>query len=161
MKSIKTKIIAAVIFCSLLSTVICGGISIVNSSKTSVEDSKRQMEIACITQTDKLNKTMQNVENSVNMVYSMAKAKIDNTSIFCSSARYVNEYTKKMLPILMESAEDTPGALSAYIRYNPKFTEPTSGLFLTRNDEKSSFNSVTPTDFSMYDQDDTEHVGWY
>ena len=49
MKSIKTKIIAAVIFCSLLSTVICGGISIVNSSKTSVEDSKRQMEIACIT----------------------------------------------------------------------------------------------------------------
>ena len=161
MKSIKTKIIAAVIFCSLLSTVICGGISIVNSSKTSVEDSKRQMEIACITQTDKLNKTMQNVENSVNMVYSMAKAKIDNTSIFCSSARYVNEYTKKMLPILMESAEDTPGALSAYIRYNPEFTEPTSGLFLTRNDEKSSFNSVTPTDFSMYDQDDTEHVGWY
>ena len=108
MKSIKTKIIAAVIFCSLLSTVICGGISIVNSSKTSVEDSKRQMEIACITQTDKLNKTMQNVENSVNMVYSMAKAKIDNTAIFCSSARYVNEYTKKMLPILMESAEDTP-----------------------------------------------------
>lgn len=61
----------------------------------------------------------------------------------------------------MESAEDTPGALSAYIRYNHEFTEPTSGLFLTRDDEKSSFNSVTPTDFSMYDQDDTEHVGWY
>ena len=161
MKSIKTKIIAAVIFCSLLSTVICGAISIVNSSKTSVEDSKRQMEIACITQTDKLNETMQNVENSVNMVYSMAKAKLDNTSVFCSSSRYVNEYTKKMLPILMESAQDTPGALTAYIRYNPEFTEPTSGLFLTRNDDKSKFQSVTPTDFSMYDQDDTEHVGWY
>ena len=58
MKSIKTKIIAAVVFCSLLSTVICGGISIVNSSKTSVEDSKRQMEIACITQTDKLDSVL-------------------------------------------------------------------------------------------------------
>ena len=58
MKYIKNKIIAAVIFCSLLSTVICGGISIVNSSKTSVEDSKRQMEIACITQTDKLDSVL-------------------------------------------------------------------------------------------------------
>ena len=52
MKSIKTKIIAAVIFCSLLSTVICGGISIVNSSKTSVEDSK-ETDGDCLHYTDR------------------------------------------------------------------------------------------------------------
>ena len=32
---------------------------------------------------------------------------------------------------------------------------------MTRNDTKSAFDSVTPTDFSMYDPSDSAHVGWY
>ena len=58
-------------------------------------------------------------------------------------------------------SENTDGAITSYIRYNPEFTEPTSGIFLTRNDTKSAFESVEPTDFSMYDPSDATHVGWY
>lgn len=32
---------------------------------------------------------------------------------------------------------------------------------MTRNDAQSAFDSVTPTDFSMYDPSDVAHVGWY
>ena len=46
MKSIKTKIIVTVILCSLVSTFICGAISIVNSVSTSYEDSQQSMQQA-------------------------------------------------------------------------------------------------------------------
>lgn len=34
-------------------------------------------------------------------------------------------------------------------------------MFLTRDSDDAAFESVTPTDFSMYDESDLEHVGWY
>ena len=161
MKSIKTKIIVTVILCSLVSTFICGAISIVNSVSTSYEDSQQEMQLKCVSQSDELDTMMQNVSQSVEMVYSIAVAKLEHAASFRTSRDYVDTYTKQMLPILMQSAQNTTGALTAYIRYNPEFTEPTSGLFLTRNNSDSEFESVTPTDFSMYDPSDVEHVGWY
>lgn len=161
MKSIKTKIIVTVILCSLVSTFICGAISIVNSVSTSYEDSQQEMQLKCVSQSDELDTMMQNVSQSVEMVYSIAVAKLEHVASFRTSKDYVDTYTKQMLPILMQSAQNTKGALTAYIRYNPEFTEPTSGLFLTRDNSDSEFESVTPTDFSMYDPSDVEHVGWY
>ena len=161
MKSIKTKIIVTVILCSLVSTFICGAISIVNSVSTSYEESQQEMQLKCVSQSDELDTMMQNVSQSVEMVYSIAVAKLEHAASFRTSRDYVDTYTKQMLPILMQSAQNTKGALTAYIRYNPEFTEPTSGLFLTRNNSDSEFESVTPTDFSMYDPSDVEHVGWY
>ena len=161
MKSIKTKIIVTVILCSLVSTFICGAISIVNSVSTSYEDSQQEMQLKCVSQSDELDTMMQNVSQSVEMVYSIAVAKLEHAASFRTSKDYVDTYTEQMLPILMQSAQNTKGALTAYIRYNPEFTEPTSGLFLTRNNSDSEFESVTPTDFSMYDPSDVEHVGWY
>ncbi len=161
MKSIKTKIIVTVILCSLVSTFICGAISIVNSVSTSYEDSQQEMQLKCVSQSDEIDTMMQNVSQSVEMVYSIAVAKLEHAASFRTSKDYVDTYTKQMLPILMQSAQNTKGALTAYIRYNPEFTEPTSGLFLTRDNSDSEFESVTPTDFSMYDPSDVEHVGWY
>ena len=161
MKSIKTKIIVTVILCSLVSTFICGAISIVNSVSTSYEDSQQEMQLKCVSQSDELDTMMQNVSQSVEMVYSIAVAKLEHAASFRTSKDYVDTYTKQMFPILMQSAQNTKGALTAYIRYNPEFTEPTSGLFLTRDNSDSEFESVTPTDFSMYDPSDVEHVGWY
>lgn len=161
MKSIKTKIIVTVILCSLVSTFICGAISIVNSVSTSYEDSQQEMQLKCVSQSDELDTMMQNVSQSVEMVYSIAVAKLEHAASFRTSRDYVDTYIKQMLPILMQSAQNTKGALTAYIRYNPEFTEPTSGLFLTRDNSDSEFESVTPTDFSMYDPSDVEHVGWY
>ena len=161
MKSIKTKIIVTVILCSLVSTFICGVISIVNSVSTSYEDSQQEMQLKCVSQSDEIDTMMQNVSQSVEMVYSIAVAKLEHAASFRTSRDYVDTYTEQMLPILMQSAQNTKGALTAYIRYNPEFTEPTSGLFLTRDNSDSEFESVTPTDFSMYDPSDVEHVGWY
>ena len=103
MKSIKTKIIVTVILCSLVSTFICGAISIVNSVSTSYEDSQQEMQLKCVSQSDELDTMMQNVSQSVEMVYSIAVAKLEHAASFRTSRDYVDTYTKQMLPILMQS----------------------------------------------------------
>lgn len=161
MKSIEFKIIIAVILSSLMTTGICGGIAIVNSYETSYASSEKEMVSYCENRSEQLNKTMEKIEQSVDILSDTALAELEDLEKFQTDAAYVNEYTEKLSGIILTTAEDTSGVLTAYIRYNPEFTEPESGIFLTRNSSEEEFSSVTPTDFSMYDENDTEHVGWY
>lgn len=161
MKSIKTKIVLVVLMCSLISTVICGSISIVESSRAAKENSRIRMELACENQAQKLDSMMTQVAQSVDTLNDLALSELKDFGQFKTSAEYVDEYTQKIAPMLKQTAVHTQGAMSVYIRYNPEFTEPTSGVFYTRDSADSEFQEVEPTDFTMYEPDDLEHVGWY
>lgn len=161
MRTIKAKVIISVILCSLMSALICGGISIVNSGTVSFENSKQEMVLNCENQSLLLDDAMEKVVQSVDTVYSIALQRLEDIGAFKTNKTYVDDYTEEMSGILLEAASHTRGALTAYIRYNPEFTEPDSGVFFTRDNSNSEFSSVTPTDFSMYDPSDMEHVGWY
>lgn len=161
MKSIKTKIILAVLMCSLISTVICGSISIYESSRRSEESSQEKMALVCQNQSRKLDSMMTQVAQSVDTLNDLALSELDDFAKFKSDSAYVDSYTDKIAPTLKQTAVHTQGAMSVYIRYNPEFTEPTSGVFYTRDSAESDFQEVEPTDFTMYEPDDLEHVGWY
>ena len=62
---------------------------------------------------------------------------------------------------MLDFANHTNGAVTAYLRYNPNYSNPTSGVFAQRQSVDSDLQCLTPTDFSMYDESDVEHVGWY
>lgn len=65
MKSIKTKIVLVVLMCSLISTVICGSIGIVESSRAAKENSADIMKLLCENQGQKLDGMMRQVSQSV------------------------------------------------------------------------------------------------
>lgn len=161
MKSIKTKIILAVLMCSLISTVICGSISIFESSNGSAENAEEKMALVCENQGRKLDSMMTQVAQSVDTLNDLALSELDDFATFKTDSAYVDSYTDKIAPMLKQTAVHTQGAMSVYIRYNPEFTEPTSGVFYTRDSADSEFQEVEPTDFTMYEPDDLEHVGWY
>ena len=62
---------------------------------------------------------------------------------------------------MLDFANHTNGAVTVYLRYNPNYSNPTSGIFAQRQSLDSDLQCLTPTDFSMYDESDVEHVGWY
>lgn len=161
MRSIKSRILITVVICTLLASLVCGGVSIYNASGMVYEDSKKEMQYICAAQAADLNAQMLRIEQSVNTAYQLALQRIDNLQSFKTSTLYVNNVTITMRQRLNELGRNTEGALTAYIRYNPEFTDPTSGVFLTRNSDDEDFEVVEPTDFSMYEPDDLEHVGWY
>ena len=161
MKSIKARVLAAVIVCTLLTSLICGGVSIINSRKTVYQDSQKEMQYACTNQADALNAQMSRVEQSVNTAYNVALQQLTDVQAFKTDKAYVDAFNSIMEQMLYEIGGNTEGALTAYIRYNPEFTEPDSGVFWSRSSDAEKFEALVPTDFSMYDPDDLEHVGSY
>ena len=160
MKSIRMKITVAIVICSLITAAIISLLSISDTRELSNAAAENELVLTCENTGEEINALISKIEQSVDTLSDIAMRKLD-FSKFKNNNEYVTMYTNELLEDFFTFAEHTDGAITAYIRYNPEFTEPTSGIFLTRNDTKSSFDSVTPTDFSMYDPSDAAHVGWY
>ena len=160
MRSIRMKITLAIVLCSLITASIISFLSISDTRDLSNAAAEKELVLTCANTGEEINALISRIEQSVDTLSDIAMEKM-NFSTFPNNNEYVTEYTNGILGDFFTFAEHTDGAITAYIRYNPQFTEPTSGIFLTRNDTQSAFSSVTPTDFSMYDPSDTAHVGWY
>lgn len=160
MKSIRAKVTVSIILCSLISSVLISVISITYSSRTATNDAQTEMAMSCENASGEINALVSRIEQSVNTISDIALENLDFARFQTDSA-YVASYTESLRDDFVTFAEHTDGAICAYIRYNPDFTDPTSGIFLTRPDTQSEFTSSTPTDFSIYDKDDVAHVGWY
>ncbi len=160
MKSIRLKITLNIIFCSLISATIISLLSVTNSRNVSITDAEKELILTCETSSKDINALISRIEQSVDTLTDIALEKLD-FSKFKNNDAYVTQYTNALLDDFFKFAEHTDGAICAYIRYNPDFANPTSGIFLTRQNTQSKFESVTPTDFSMYEKNDLEHVGWY
>ncbi|MBR5406608.1 MAG: methyl-accepting chemotaxis protein [Lachnospiraceae bacterium] len=160
MKSIKTKIIIGIILCSLLTAAIISILVIVNTTRVTRSDAIETMNYRASAVTNDLDKKIECVEQSVDTLATVAMARM-STNRFKKDVNYADSFTGWIIDDVNRFAEATEGAITCYVRYNPEFSNPTSGIFLTRNSLSDPFDSVTPTDFSMYDPSDLEHVGWY
>lgn len=161
MRSLRTKIALLVTFCTILTSVVIGGLSIQNSRKTIQEESVVIMNQICKNSSQQLNAMIQRIQQSVETLEACAVNGIDNVKNFQSSEEYVTEFTSSMENTVLSVADNTEGAVSIYVRYNPEFTSPTSGLFYSKNSGGTAFDKLVPTDFSIYDKSDVAHVGWY
>ena len=160
MRSIRVKIIAAIVLCAVIAVGVVGIISIINSSRVAEEDAEKQMQVTCGEQAEKMNGLIGKIELSVSTMADVVMQNLDYTK-FKTDKNYADKLTETILEDSIAISKNTSGAITSYVRYNPDYTNPTSGFFLTRNSTKEDFESVTPTDFSEFDPSDAEHVGWY
>lgn len=161
MKTLKGQILLIVVCMTLLSACVCGTVSIINSYSVTQADMYSILTEDSIAHAQKIDITLAQIETSVNTLATIAENTIDDIENFSSGNEAVDEYTSKLQDAALACALHTEGALTYYIRYNPELAYATSGIFATRNNTSEDFISVTPTDFSHYDPDDLEHVGWY
>lgn len=161
MKSIKFKIGGLVLLCVLLVAATVGAISIQSSRRAMEENSDKLMESESMERTERINALLSRIEQSVTTLADYSLAELDDFRTFQTDSEYVNQYTQKLAKLALNAAGNTEGAMTAYVRYNPDFTKPDSGVFWSRNSIQEGFTELVPTDFSMYDPDDSAHVGWY
>lgn len=161
MNTLRKRVVLITVICSLIMGISLGMLSYIYSGKMATEDSKEYMLAMAEEKQTQFNGILTKIQQSVDTLTDISVARLTDFHKFKTDPNYVTEYTAKLEDILLHFAEKTEGALTAYVRYNPDFTDPTSGLFLTRDSTKDGFKSVEPTDFSTYEKDDLEHVGWY
>ena len=160
MKSIRTKIIMGILFCSLLTAGIIACLAIVNSSQMASADTAEKSQLSGEVYAGEINSTISRIEQSVNTLSDAVMQDFDYAA-FKKSKDYADQYTKQIEKEAVNFASHTDGAVTAYVRYNPQYSNPTSGIFMSRNSTDENFALLTPTDFSMYDASDVAHVGWY
>lgn len=161
MKSIKTKLLTLMIFCILASVCINSVVSIKSSNKVVNKNAAQILDLNCTSSAKDINALLSRINQSVTTLSSYLLKELDDTEQFQTNPDYVREYTDKIETTVINAANHTEGALTVYVRYNPEFAEPTSGLFCSRSSENKDFEKLVPTDFSIYDPSDTAHVGWY
>ena len=155
----KVSIMAAA--CTALASIAVGTLGIFSSSRELNDNCQTIMTTTERSVSADINSYLGKIEQSVDTLADLTLSNLDDFSAFKTSDSYVTEYTGKIEHMLLSSAENTDGAISAYIRYNPDFTDPTSGVFFLRNSLDEDFQTVPPTDFSIYEKTDLAHVGWY
>lgn len=160
MKSIKMKLIVSISICSLFTALLIGILAISNSMKTAGYDSLVKMQLAEQEKAQEINSVIQKIEQSVDTLSEVAMSDFDYDK-FVKSKEYADKYTEKVENTVLDFANHTAGAVTVYLRYNPKYSNPTSGVFAQRPSLDSDLESLVPTDFSMYEEGDVEHVGWY
>ncbi|KLU71766.1 MAG: hypothetical protein RHS_2480 [Robinsoniella sp. RHS] len=161
MKSLKTKVIALVLGCMLLSSFVIGSFSILSSKRAVSADSAQIMNLICENKTQEISALLSRIEQSVNTLTLYASRQIESTEKFKTDSAYVDQYTEHLTDIAINAATNTEGAMTVYIRYNPEYTSPTSGLFCSKSSTDSTFQPLEPTNLSLYDSSDTSRVGWF
>ena len=160
MKSIRTKIIVGIILCSTLTALLIGGLAMINSANLASGDTQERMRMTSQIHSQELSGTIESIEQSVNLLCDEIIRDFDYNS-FVGDKAYADDFTETIMDMVLDFSRRTEGAVTAYVRYNPNYSNPTSGCFISRSSMEADFEILTPTDFSMYDEDDAAHVGWY
>lgn len=161
MKSIKMKIGALAVLCVVFVSFVIGITSIQSSREVIERESAAFMTAISGQKAEIVNALLSRIGQSVQTLSDYVTDTLDSVSSFKTDAEYVFKYTDKLTGSAVNAANNTEGAMAVYVRYNPEFTEPTSGLFYSRSSSAADFEKLVPTDFSIYEPSDTAHVGWY
>lgn len=161
MGSIKAKIAGLVIGCTTAAALAVGAVGVVNTNKLIEYDSAQIINDTCRKTATEIDAYLSRIEQSVDTLANYIQDNLADFERFKTSDEYVNEYTAEIDPLLLAAANHTDGAITAYVRYNPDFTDPVSGIFYQRGSMSEPFVEVPCTDFSVYDKTDLNHVGWY
>lgn len=160
MKSIKTKLTLCILLCTFLSSAITEQASLRVTKEATEQYAEQNMVMEAQNKTIELNGWIACIEQSVDTLSDYVVNEMDFDAFFRDKT-YADKFTEQIQTIMEDFAVHTDGAITAYIRYNPEYSNPTSGIFLMRDSLAEDFYAVEPTDFSMYEPTDYAHVGWY
>ena len=159
-KSIQFKFLITVISAMLAITIFIGGLSIYEVDRFVQHQTEDYINGTCEKDASQINDIFGDMEKSVHIMESYVLGFINSKADI--------EDTKKQADILQRSdemfvdvANNTDGAVAYYFRFAPEISHSTFGLFYSKVKEKDEFIYFEPTDLSLYDKSDTEHVGWY
>lgn len=157
----KTKILLILLTCTMMAICLVGGLSIYTANSILERASVDKLQLQCETAVQKIDISIRNVQRSVNILRRSIQEEQVDLNRFEHEQGFEARFTKQQEGNLKLIAENTAGCVAAYVRYNPALASPTSGLFYVLDQKTFKFRFLPPTDFSLYQSTDLEHVGWY
>lgn len=111
--------------------VLIGVLAISNSMNTAGKDAITKLQLTEQEKTQEINSVIQKIQQSVDTLSEVAMSSFDYDA-FVKDKAYADTYTKSVQKSVLDFANHTNGAVTVYLRYNPKYSNPTSGVFAQR-----------------------------
>ena len=160
--SLRFRFLATVIIAILAITVFIGGLCLYEVDSCVQTQAENFVKVTCANEAAKINDNLKSMEKSV---------KIMESYLMDFFAEDVDVKDRDFQEKVIDSADhmfadvtkhtNTSGAIAYYFRFDPAISDGTSGLFYSIINGSNEFLSLEPTNITIYDKDDTEHVGWF
>ena len=160
-RSIQTKIVMLTAVGILVTALLTGGLGIYTFHNAMDEDCEDILHLTCGESAQELDEWFVRVEQSVETLAKYALKNLESIERLSADKEYLEEYVQELKALALMLADETDGAVSVYIRFNPDLTTPLSGVFWVEQDKAVGFREFPMTDLAAYDPDDMQHVGWY
>ncbi|MCT8977382.1 methyl-accepting chemotaxis protein [Clostridium sp. CX1] len=158
--SIKSKIILAIAITSIIVCTIISGYLQTKNTNSLREEIKQKLILMGENNKNKYDKTLSDVENSVNFLTNTLVSTMDVNKMI-SDTLYLENYTNLNENIIKEATKNTKGSMGTYLFLNPDIFGNQKGIWYADTDGKGTLSKQQLTDISQYDKSDREHVGWY
>ena len=159
-QSMQFKVLMTVISAMLAITIFIGGISIYEVDKFVQRQTEDFINVTCEKEVSQINDIFGDMEKSVHIMESYVLGLI-NSKADISDAVKQEDILQHADEMFIDVASNTDGALAYYFRVAPELSHNTFGLFYSKVKGQDGFVRFEPTDLSLYDKSDIEHVGWY
>lgn len=158
--SLQFRILATIIFAMFAITVFIGGISIYEVDQYIQNESKKFVVVTSENESAQINDVLDDMEKSVKIMESYIMG-FFNDEVNVEDKAFQQLVTNNVDMMFIDVAKYSNGAVAYYFRFDPAFAGKTDGLFYSKLNGSDEYTSLEPTDISLYEKDDTEHVGWF
>ena len=158
--SMQFRVLATIIIAMFAITVFISGISIYEVDQYVQDQSENFVIVTCDNEGAHINNIFDDMEKSVKVMESYVM------DFFTEEARVENQsFQEKVInstdQMFANVAKHASGAVAYYFRFDPAISNSKMGLFYSKTKESNEYVSLEPTDISLYEKEDTEHVGWF
>jgi diguanylate cyclase (GGDEF)-like protein len=162
MKSLKSKILTLIISGLFVMMLVVSMIGLFTTNKILHDNANDMLASECEKEAGKINSVLSNIKNSVNIISNKVVTELPSADVLAGES-YLGYFTKTMKSAFSNVAENTPGIVAYYLRFEPTLTSPTSGFFITL-DESGQFVNLPPTSISLNADtsgDSIDHLRWF
>ena len=160
--SLRFRFLVTVILAMATMAVFVGGLSIYEVDNYIQEQAKDFVNVTCTNESAQINDSLRNMEKSVNIMESYLmgffEGEVDVTDR-AFQERVIQNAEQMFIDVVTHTS--TGGAVAYYFRLNPAISDSKAGLFYSKLSGRDEFVALEPTDLSLYDKNDIQHVGWF
>ena len=159
-RSMQFRILATIIFAMFSITFFIGGISIYGVDQYIQNESENFVVVACENEGAQIDNLFEDMEKSVTVMESYIMD-FFTEEVLIEDQDFQENVINSVDKMFSDVAKHASGAVAYYFRFDPAISNSKMGLFYSKTKESNEYVSLEPTDISLYEKDDIEHVGWF
>ena len=158
-KSIRARLLAVILGTSLVISIAVGIHAFLMTSELLHKKADDVMAARCEAEAAHINDLLDDIQRNVRLMSWYCLDRLDDP-LALTDAETLQDYTSSMLEMFSAIAQNTSGALSCFLRFDPALTSPTAGFNYTRSTGDGVFRLAATTALASSAQEQ-DGADWY